>query len=771
MAGIEKVAVIGAGVMGAGIAAHVANAGVHVLLLDIVPEGARDRSTIARGALAALQKARPAAFMQDKAARWVTPGNIEDDLGALAECDWIIEAVTERLVVKHAIYARIEAHRKSGAVVSSNTSTIPLALLTHGLDAGFAADFVITHFFNPPRYMPLLELVAGPATRHAAIDAVRNFCDRRLGKGVVRCNDRPGFIGNRLGVFWGFSAINAAVDLGLTVEEADAVLGRPLGIPKTGIFGMADLVGLDLMPLVAQSLGSALPPEDPFQALLRPQPLMERLVAEGFTGRKGKGGFYRLNRAAGKRKEAVDLQTGEYRPTVRVDIPILKQVRTSPLALIDDDSKYGRFARRVLGESLSYAARLVGDAADSPEAIDEAMRLGYNWDRGPFQMIDWIGGSELIARLEADGRDVPDLLRAANGRPFYTIESGHRHVLRPSGGYEALTRPEGALLLEDVKLAAAPVIGSEAAALWDIGDGVACFEITTRMNTLDGQVLAQLEASLDRAGRDFDAMVIYSDAPNFSAGANLALMAGALDDIGAIAAMQAYGQHIMTRMRDSAIPVVAAPAGMALGGGCELAMHANAIQAHAECYMGLVEVGVGLIPGWGGCKEMLWRLASSKGMPRGPMPATMKAFETISMAKVSGSAAEAREMGFLRPGDGITMNRMRLLTDAKAKAREMVASHAPANPPLFQLSGVSGATLLVASAESMAGMGFASQHDVTICGRLAHVLTGGTADPIEVLDEARLLELEREAFLGLLAEPKSRERIAYMIETGKPLRN
>lgn len=771
MAGIEKVAVIGAGVMGAGIAAHVANAGVPVLLLDIVPEGARDRSTIAKGALAALQKARPVPFMHSAAARRVTPGNIEDDLGALASCDWIIEAVTERLEVKHAIYARIDAHRKPGSIVSSNTSTLPLAMLTAGLGAGFAADFVITHFFNPPRYMPLLELVAGPATRPDAIDAVRDFCDRRLGKGVVRCNDRPGFIGNRLGVFWGFSAINAAMDLGLTVEEADAVLGRPLGIPKTGIFGMADLVGLDLMPLVATSLADALPPDDPFQALLRPQPLMERLVAEGYTGRKGKGGFYRLNRAAGKRKEAVDLATGEYRPAIRPDIPILAQVRSAPLALIDDDSKYGRFARRVLGESLSYAVRLVGDAADSVEAIDEAMRLGYNWQRGPFELIDWIGGAALVNRLEADGRAVPDLLRAAKDQPFYTVTAGRRHVLRPDGHYDPLARPDGVLLLEDVKLAGPPVTGSAAAALWDIGAGVACFEITTRMNTLDGEVLAQLDASLDRAGRDFDALVIYSDGPHFSAGANLAQMANALDDLGAIAALQAYGQHVLTRLRDSAIPVVAAPAGMALGGGCELALHANAIQAHAECYMGLVEVGVGLIPGWGGCKELLWRLATAKAMPRGPMPATMKAFETISMAKVSGSAAEARELGFLRPTDGITMNRMRLLADARAKAREMVAGFTPPKPPVFQLPGLAGATLLVASAQSMVGMGFASDHDVTICGRLAHVLTGGGADPIELLDEDRLLALERDAFLGLLAEPKSRARIAHMIETGKPLRN
>ncbi|WP_284178992.1 3-hydroxyacyl-CoA dehydrogenase/enoyl-CoA hydratase family protein [Rhabdaerophilum sp. SD176] len=771
MSGIEKVAVIGAGVMGAGIAAHVANAGVPVLLFDIVPEGARDRSLVAKGALDALQKAKPPAFMQGSAAKRVVPCNIEDDLPALAECDWIIEAVTERLDVKHAIYAKIDAHRKTGSIVSSNTSTIPLSVLTGGLGEAFAADFVVTHFFNPPRYMPLLELVASSQTRPTAIDSVRDFCDHRLGKGVVRCNDRPGFIGNRLGVYWGLSAINAAIDLGLTVEEADAVMGRPLGIPKTGIFGMADLVGLDLMPLVAKSLGNALPPEDSFHALLRPQPIMEQLVAAGYTGRKGKGGFYRLNRAAGNRKEAVDLQTGEYRPAMRVDIPILKHARVTPLALIDDDSKYGRFARRVLGETLSYAACLVGDAADSVEAIDEAMRLGYDWERGPFELIDRIGITAFVARLKADGLAVPELLKVAGARPFYDASGGRRQVLQSSGGYTDMVRPDGVLLLDDVKRTSPPVIGGESAALWDIGDGVACFEITTRMNTLDGQVLAQLEASLERADKDFDALVIYSDGPHFSAGANLAQLAGALDNADAIANIVAYGQHVMTRLRDSDILIVAAPAGLALGGGCELALHANAIQAHAECYMGLVEVGVGLIPGWGGCKELLWRLSTAKAMPRGPMPAAMKAFETISTAKVSGSAAEAREMGFLRPGDGITMNRRRLLTDAKTKAREMVTRRVPSEPPRFQLPGLSGETLLVSSAEAMARMGLATDHDVTICARLAHVLTGGGANLIEVLDEARLLELEREAFIGLLAEPKSRERIAHMLESGKPLRN
>ncbi len=771
MTPIKKVAVIGAGVMGAGIAAHVANAGVPVVLLDIVPDGAKDRSAIAKSALAKLQKAKPAAFMKKSSAKLVTPGNIEDDLGALQDCDWIIEAVTERVDIKHEIYAKVDAHRKGGSIVSSNTSTIPLAMLTDGLGDAFAADFVVTHFFNPPRYMPLLELVAGPQTRAEAIEAVTDFCDRQLGKGVVRCNDRPGFIGNRLGVFWGLTAISAATELGLAVEEADAILGKPMGIPKTGVFGMTDLVGLDLMPLVANSLGTALPEGDPFHALLPAPPLMERMIAEGLTGRKGKGGFYRVNRSQGKRKEAIDLQSGEYRPLIKVQIPVLKQARSNLTVLFEDDSSYGRYAWRVMSETLVYAATLVGDAADSVDAIDEAMRLGYNWDLGPFQLIDRIGAQYIVDRLRAENRAVPRILEHARQKPFYTIDDTARKVLGPNGTYGTMARPAGVLSLDDIKRASQPVLQNGSASLWDIGDGVACFEVTTHMNALDATVLSQLERSLECAERDFGALVVYNDGPHFSVGANLAQLGGVIDDGQAVADIVSYGQHVMTAMRDAPVPVVAAPAGMALGGGCELALHANAIQAHAECYMGLVEVGVGLIPGWGGCKEILYRLASSKSMPQGPMPASLKAFELISMAKVSGSAAEAKEMCFLRPTDGITMNRSRLLADAKARALQLSQNYAPVDSPVFRLSGSSGEALMVSQAEVMSGMGLASPHDVKICSKLAFVLTGGGTDPIELREEQHLLDLEKRAFLSLLGEPKSRDRIAHMLETGKPLRN
>ncbi|WP_298428702.1 3-hydroxyacyl-CoA dehydrogenase family protein, partial [Rhodoblastus sp.] len=383
MAQIRKVAVIGAGVMGAGIAAQVANSGTPVVLLDIVPAGAENRNAIAEGAVAKMLKTEPAPFMSKAAAKLVTTGNIEDHLDLLADCDWIVEAVIERLDIKQALYAKVETHRKKGSVVSSNTSTIPLATLTAGLPESFARDFVITHFFNPPRYMRLLELVTSAKNDPATVKTLTEFCDYRLGKGVVPCKDRPGFIANRLGVYWLQSAVVTAFEMGLDVEDADAIIGKPFGIPKTGVFGLIDLVGLDLMPHINASLAGSLPPDDPFHAMNRPAPLIERMIKEGYTGRKGKGGFYRVNREMNKRKEAIDLKTGDYRVQKKPQVEAIKEAGRSLTKLLSHDSLAGRYAWTVMRETLTYAAMLVGDAADEIESIDEAMRLGYNWKSGP----------------------------------------------------------------------------------------------------------------------------------------------------------------------------------------------------------------------------------------------------------------------------------------------------------------------------------------------------------------------------------------------------
>ncbi len=776
MADIAKVAVIGAGVMGAGIAAQVANSGTPVVLLDIVPRDLKeggDRSAVAKGAIEKMLKTEPAAFMSKAAAKLVTPGNIEDDLALLADCDWIVEAIVERLDLKQGLYAKIEAVRKDGSIVSSNTSTIPLATLTGGLPARFAQDFCITHFFNPPRYMRLLEVVKGEATRADAIADVSRFADVKLGKSVVACKDRPGFIANRLGVMWMQAAVVEAFERKMDVEDVDQIIGRPFGIPKTGVFGLFDLVGLDLMPHVNASLAAALPEGDMFHEMNRPVPLVPKMIAEGFTGRKGKGGFYRVNREKGKRKETIDLATGDYRVTKKADVEAVKVGSRSLAKLFDHDSEAGRYAWAVMGRTLCYAALLVGDAADEIESFDEAMRLGYNWKKGPFELIDQIGTAEFVRRLEASGLPVAPILRTAAGKPFYQIVDGKREALELDGRHAVMTRPEGVLMLEDVKLASQPVLKNGSAALWDVGDGVACFEFTSKMNSLDPDIIVLLQKSIAKVKKDFKALVIYNEGSQFSVGANLglALFAANIAAWPEIENLIASGQQTYKALKYAPFPVVAAPSGMALGGGCEILLHSDAIQAHAETYTGLVEVGVGLLPGWGGCKEMLARWAKVPKLPKGPMPILAQVFEMISTAKVAKSAAEAREMQILRPADGITMNRYRLLADAKAKALSMVEGYQPPEPPVFRLAGRSAAAALAMAVDGFWRQGKATDYDRVVSAAVAKVLTGADTDMLIELSEDDLYDLEREAFMGLVKTPGTLARIEHMLMTGKPLRN
>ncbi len=772
---IRKVGVIGAGTMGAGIAAQVANAGVPVVLLDIVPEGANNRSVLAEAALARLLKVEPAAFMHPGAAKLVATGNTEDDLGKLAECDWIIEAVLERADVKQALYEKLEAIRRPGSAISSNTSTIPLDTLTEGMGEAFRRDFLITHFFNPPRYMRLLEVVAGRETAPTLVEAIVQFAEVALGKSVVRCNDSPGFIANRLGIYWMQRALVSAIDQELTVEEADAILSRPMGVPKTGVFGLMDLVGIDLGPQINASLRRALPPGDAFHEVDRDVPLIGQMIAQGLTGRKGRGGFYRLDRGPGgkRSKVAIDLRTGAYRPEQRAELPEISAAGKDLRALLSAPGKVGTYAFAVLAQTIAYAASLVPEAAASIADIDAAMRLGYAWKLGPFELADRLGAEWLVQRLAAEGLTVPKLLADAAGRTFYRIEAGRRQYLGADGAYHALTRAPGELLLEDVKLAAKPVLKNASASLWDIGDGVACFEFTSKGNTLDDQTLALLGQTIELVTQRFAALVIYTDADNFSLGANLglALFAANIAAWGEIEASVRAGQRALKALKYAPFPVVAAPAGMALGGGCEIVLHADAVQAHAESYIGLVECGVGLVPGWGGSGEMLARWRSDPRLPRGPMPATVKVFEAVSVAEVSKSAQDALDKKFLRASDGITMNRFRLLADAKRRALAMVADYAPPAPPDYVLPGPSGRAALYAAAQGFHARGVATDHDLVVADGLAELLSGGETDIIDTLSEQALLDVERNVFLRLIRTPGTLARIEHTIETGKPLRN
>ena len=782
MAKIEKVAVLGAGVMGAAIAAHIANAGVPVALLDIVPEGAGEgvdeRSPLATGAIARMLKTQPAPFMETRAAKLVTPGDLEDDLALLADADWICEAVVEDVAVKHDVYRRLDAVRKAGSIVSSNTSTIPLAKLVAGLPARFARDFAITHFFNPPRYMRLLEVVGGPRTRRGALSALRAFADTALGKEVVRCNDTPGFIANRIGIYWSTVAMSEALDLGLSVEEADAIVGRPMGVPKTGIFGLADLTGIDLAPHVMQSMAALLAPDDPFFAVYDPEGRLSRLIAgmiaEGYTGRKGRGGFYRLAKSNGARvKEARDLESGAYRPAAKPDLASIDAARHGLRALVEHEDAGGRYAWRVLSKTLAYAASLVPEIAGDIVSVDRAMRAGYAWKRGPFEQIDELGVAWFADRLAAEGLAVPALLRIAGARPLYREHEGAQQYLTLGGEYVDIAVEAGAFRLADLKRESQPIAANASASLWDLGDGVACLEFHSKMNALDSASMAMVReaAKIDKKG--YRALVIGNDADNFSVGANvgLALFAANTAMWPLLEQNVKEGQDVFLALKYAPFPVVGAPAGMALGGGCEVLLHCDAVQAHAESYIGLVEVGVGLIPSWGGTKELILRNTARTDRPGGPMPPLMRTFETIGLAKVSRSAAEARELGFLVPDDGITMNRNRVLADAKARALKLAKRYKPPAAPEVALPGPSARAAFTMAVDGLVKSGQASAHDGIVTRALAEAVSGGATDVTETVSEKELLALERDTISKLIKMPATLDRIEHMLETGKPLRN
>ena len=770
---IKKVGVIGAGTMGAGIAAQVANAGFPVVLLDIVPKEG-DRNAIAAGAVKKMHKTKPAPYMSKRAAKLISVGNIEDNMDMLSDCDWIVEVVIERLDIKQNLYREIDKVRKKDAFVSSNTSTIPLHDLVEGMPTNFTEDFLITHFFNPPRYMRLLELTGGKDTRPEALKTVGDFCDKRLGKGVVHCKDTPGFIGNRIGVYWIQVGILEAIKMGLSVEEADAIMGRPIGVPKTGVFGLSDLVGIDLMPHLMASMTRTLPKDDVFHTKAEIPEMVNQMIEEGYIGRKGKGGFFRMNKDSGKRvKEAKNLTTGDYQPAAK---PALKSIKSKGLrALVTHEDKGGKYARSVLFQILHYTASLVPEIADNVVAVDEAIKLGYGWAKGPFEMIDELGTEWLANEFVADGFSVPSLLETAKGKTFYRIENGELQYLNTSGDYQNVERPEGVLLLSDIKRKSKPLAKNPSASLWNIGDGVVCLEYHSKMNAFDPMIMEMMHTAVALVDQhdDYKALVLHNEAPNYSVGANLGLIIyGAnMASWDQLSDLIKGGQDTFMAMKYSNFPVVGAPSGMCLGGGCESLLHCDAVQAHAETYRGLVEVGVGVVPGWGGCKELLMRWWKNKRRPGGPMPPISKAFEFISTAKASSSAAEAQEMLFLRHDDGISMNKDRLLADAKARALSMVDGYEVPEEPLLRLPGPTAKSALKLAVDGFQLQGMASEYDAEIAMHLGDVLSGGDTDVTEEVSEQDLLDLERAAFVALVKKPKTLDRIEHMLTTGKPLRN
>jgi 3-hydroxyacyl-CoA dehydrogenase len=770
---IQKVGVIGAGVMGASIAAHITNAGIPVYLLDIVPNDVANRNVIAETAVKRLLDSEPAAFMAKNNARLITTGNIEDNLNWLTDADWVIEAVVENPQIKQSLYQKLDAVCKQDCLISSNTSTLPLALLVKDMPDSFKRRFMITHFFNPPRYMRLLELVSSPATDPTFAEAVSQFADIKLGKNCVPCKDTPGFIGNRIGIYWLLYGLLDAIKNGITVEQADAVMSAPFGIPKTGIFGLLDLVGLDLIPPILKGMKLALPPQDAFHEVNHLPDIVQKMINEGYTGRKGKGGFYRLNKVDGARiKESISLTTGNYARSEKPDLSAIKDAQKAGLqALLSHPDPVAQYAWRVLSNTLCYAASLVPEISDDITGIDAAIRDGYNWKFGPFELLDQIGVPWFVDKLKFENRFIPPLL--TNNSSLYSTGAGRLAFADLSGNYHPAQRAEGVLLLTDIKQQNKPLLKNGSASLWDIGDGVACLEFHSKMNTLDMDSMSMINQSIDKVSKEFKALVIHNDAENFSAGANLGLLMKAIheSDWPTVELLIKTGQQTYQRLKYASFPVVAAPSGLALGGGCEILLHCDAVQAHAELYMGLVEVGVGLIPGWGGCKEYLRRCLMQPKRPGGPIPPIIKAFQTIGLASVSKSAFDAKELFYLSSSDSITMNKNRLLADAKTKALALAKDYAPPKPYLYALPGKTAKVLMDMGIKAFHLIGKATDYDVIVSGQLAHVLSGGDSDFTTPLTEDDLLALELAAFLALVKQKGTLDRLDHMLKTGKPLRN
>ncbi len=798
---IEKAVVLGAGTMGARIAAHFANAGLPCVLLDVAPAGAApgspDRNKIVRAGLEAAKKSKPAAFFNAALAEKVAIGNFEDDLARVAEADWIIEVVAENLEIKRQLLERVAQFRKPGAIVTTNTSGLPVRLIAEGMSDEFQEHWCGTHFFNPPRYLKLVEIIPGPKTSSDVLETLREFCDRRLGKGVVEAKDTPNFIANRIGTFSMLNALRLMDALDMTVEEIDACTGPAVGWPKSATFRTADLVGLDVLTHVVKNIYETAP-HDELRERYKVPPLLEEMAKRGWLGDKTGQGFYKKTKEGPREILTLDVKTMEYRPKQKAKFASLEAGKgiedtkerlrflVGPILQGQKGDKAQQFLWQALSETCLYAARRIPEIADNVAEVDRAMRWGFGWELGPFEMMDAIGVKEFAAQVEKEKRPLPLLIERvlASGRKgFYESEKGVTTVFDIVGP-RTLQEPGGVIILKSLKEAGREVERNSGASLIDLGDGVVCCEFHAKMNAIGADLISMIHKGLKRLETDFAAMVIANQAVNFSVGANLMLvLVGAQEqewDELHMAVKQF--QNVNLAIKYARKPVVVAPQGMALGGGCEVSLHGARIQAAAESYMGLVEAGVGLIPGGGGTKEMMIRANehAAGGEELDLFHALRPVFESIAMAKVGTSAEENRDLGFLRREDGVSMNGMRLVGDAKQAALSLVrggwkplAASWQEGAQTTQIK-VLGESFLAAGKLAIHMLqrgGYASDYDAHVGRKLANILAGGALSAPQMVSEQYVLDLEREAFVSLLGEKKTQERIAYTLKTGKPLRN
>jgi 3-hydroxyacyl-CoA dehydrogenase len=787
---VKKAAVLGAGTMGAQIAAHLANAGIPTLLLDIVPrDDAGDRSRIARVGFEAAKKSKPAAFFTADLAALISIGNFEDDLARLKDCDLIIEAVVENLEIKRSLYEKVEQHRRPGAIIASNTSGIPLKQLAEGRSEDFRAHFLGLHFFNPPRYMHLVELIRTEWTKPEVSCSMFGFLDERLGKGVVVAKDRPNFIANRIGTFGALVTIRAMLDDGYSIEEVDKISGPAAGRPKTATFRTFDLVGLDVFAHVVRNLHENLP-DDPEREMFVMPEFITKMIERGLLGNKTKAGFYKRQKDADGKREILTLDpaTFDYRPAQKVKLPSLEMAkniedtaeRIKALAWAKD--RVGAFLWKTLARTLCYTAERIPEIADTVVEIDRAMQWGFNWELGPFEVWDAIGVEKSVAKLKEEGKTVPANVQQmldSGAKSFYKQENGQRFYFDfPSAKYVPAADSPGTIVLKSLKDRTGVIRKNSGASLIDLGDGVACLEFHSKMNSIGGDTLEMLKIALNEVEKNFVGLVVGNQGQNFSVGANLMLMLmeaqdenwEELDMIGRL-----FQSSVMS-LRYSPKPVVVAPFQMVFGGGCEMVLHGDRVRASAETYIGLVEVGVGIIPAGCGTKEMLVRALDSipKDMKDAdPFPFVKRAFETIAMAKVATSAEEARGYGFLSADDSVSMNRGRLIADAKKEVLALAASgyvQPQQRTDILAMGNPALATLKL-GVHMMKRAGYISDHDALIGEKLARILTGGDLNHATRVSEQYLLDLEREAFLSLIGTRPTQDRIAHMLKTGKPLRN
>ena len=738
---IKKVVVIGSGTMGSGIAAHLCNANIPVTLLDLttdISEKARER----------IKKSRPPLLIDKSKIDKINVGNIDDNFNVVSEADWVVEAVVERIDIKHSIYEKIFKERKAGSIISSNTSSIPISILSEKLSAEDKKDFCITHFFNPVRYMDLLEIVKSEKSDLDKIDSLKKFCEISLGKGAIVCNDTPGFLGNRIGVFAMQVAMTEAFKMKLSIEEADAIFGRPMGIPKTGVFGLYDLIGIDLMADVLKSFIKELPETDEFQEVAKEIPLVKKLIETGYTGRKGKGGFYRMNKVDNKKiLEAINLETGEYHPTQKINI---KSEKVDLKALINRDDKYGEYAWSVISKIINYASSLVPGITDEFNDIDEAMRLGFNWSKGPFEMLEEIGVANFFDKFKNyEGNKFLENLSKTKNENFHGIRQKYTEI-------ETLGK---------VKKTASSIDGNNSASIYRFKD-YNIVEFTTKANALDYDSMDALKNATDKP------LIIINESMQFSAGVNLTYTMNFADkgDFRSIEKFVKYFQDTCKELKYSKYPVVSAPSGLTLGGGFEVLVQSNFVAAHTNIVVGLVETMVGLVPAGGGCKEMLWRWSQTEEAKKDPDFAPLKVFDIIGYGKTATSPVEAEPLKYLLPENKKIMSRNSLLEVSKSILEDN-KDFTPPKEANFNLSGKPLKDKMVKMLEKLYNDKIILDHGITVATELANVLSGGDTNIDKTLSEDDLFKLELDAFMRLIETNQTQKRIKHTLATGKPLVN